>query len=237
MLTVTATILRGSAQADSQLSSFIPPNETGLLEVYDPTNQAYASEPFSTRASGTAIQQNIRSDLQNISGLPSSELSTLIQNVLGYTPTPAQLNELEGGVDPKTIGVLPTGIVSSVPLSGSATSITLVGSVSNSEHQTAYVATGSYGLAIVDVSNFQAPVVLGQLALGGTASDVAVDSTLHLAAVEIEHRPGVCERPGHVNRAAGMTEYPKLSCGEGAAEVERPAAYVHRAGIRPAARL
>jgi hypothetical protein len=45
------------------------------------------------------------------------------------------------------------------------------------------VATGSYGLAIVDASNFQSPVVLSQLALGGNATDVAVDTALGLAAV------------------------------------------------------
>jgi hypothetical protein len=61
--------------------------------------------------------------------------------------------------------------------------VTLVGSVTNAAQEIAYIATGSYGLAIVDVSNFQTPIVLGQVGFAGNASDVAVDPALNLAAV------------------------------------------------------
>ena len=59
----------------------------------------------------------------------------------------------------------------------------LIGSTTNTAQQTAYVATGSYGLAIVDASDYQSPTVLAQMQLTGTATDVAVDATLGLAAV------------------------------------------------------
>jgi hypothetical protein len=59
----------------------------------------------------------------------------------------------------------------------------LQGSSLDPAGQTGYVATGSYGLAIVNASSFQKPVVLGQIQLGGNSTDVAVDTKLQIAAV------------------------------------------------------
>jgi hypothetical protein len=42
---------------------------------------------------------------------------------------------------------------------------------------------GARGLGIVNVSQFQRPILLGQLELLGEATDVAVDATLKLAVV------------------------------------------------------
>ena len=50
-----------------------------------------------------------------------------------------------------------------LPLQGEAQSVVLAGSLINSSQQTAYITTGSYGLAIVDTSNFKSPVVLALL--------------------------------------------------------------------------
>ena len=77
----------------------------------------------------------------------------------------------------------PTGIISSLPLLGEAKGVVVEGSTTNSQTQTAYVATGSYGLAVVNASQFNNPIILGQLDLPGDATDVAVDSNLQIAAV------------------------------------------------------
>ena len=53
--------------------------------------------------------------------------------------------------------------------------MTLTGSISSQGGQTAYVATGPSGLAIVDASQFQKPILLSQFSLPGNATDVAVD--------------------------------------------------------------
>ena len=50
----------------------------------------------------------------------------------------------------------PTGVIASLQLLGEARAITLAGSTSNGA-QTAYVATGSYGLAIVNASRSTSP--------------------------------------------------------------------------------
>ena len=78
---------------------------------------------------------------------------------------------------------LTTGIVATLPLSGDAEDVTLAGSTNTTGGQTAYVATGSYGLAIVNASTVQQPVLLGQVQLPGDSIGVAVDPQLNIAAV------------------------------------------------------
>src|SRR5262249_15403745 len=74
--------------------------------------------------------------------------------------------EITQGLDPLDDRGFPTGIIATLPLSGSAQEVDVAGS-------TAYAAAGSGGLAIVDVSRFNKPILLAQLALGGSATDVA----------------------------------------------------------------
>jgi hypothetical protein len=68
-------------------------------------------------------------------------------------------------------------------LQGEAKEVVLAGRTDGASGQLAYVATGSYGLAIVDPRNMLKPVVVGQLELPGDAVDVSLDSRLGLAAV------------------------------------------------------
>src|SRR6202044_1508806 len=85
---------------------------------------------------------------------------------------------VNGSVTPGT-----TGIVASVPLQGTAQAVVLAGSVTDTTTTYAYVATGFYGLAILDVTNPFTPVIMSQLALAGNATGVAVDPSLETAVV------------------------------------------------------
>jgi len=91
--------------------------------------------------------------------------------------------EVLQGLNPLDGLAFPTGIISSLALPGEANIVTIDGSIVEAGRQTAYIATGSHGLAIVDVTKFDNPIVLGQLDLDGTAVDVAVDADLQIAAV------------------------------------------------------
>jgi methionine-rich copper-binding protein CopC len=118
-------------------------------------------------------------------------LGDLSEGVLGTNPNLADtdgdgindLGEIKASGDPLGGRAFPTGVVASLPLQGEAKAVTLEGSTTSAETQTAYVATGSHGLAIVDASNFQRPLVLSQLDLAGDAVDVAIDARLGIAAV------------------------------------------------------
>jgi hypothetical protein len=83
--------------------------------------------------------------------------------------------KLAEGLDPLSGKAFPTGIVATLPLSGGAQEIALTA-------KDAYLTTAS-GMAIVDTTQFDKPILLSQIALAGTPTDVAVDSNLQIAAV------------------------------------------------------
>ena len=95
----------------------------------------------------------------------------------------SDIAEVRQGRDPLGGRSLRTGVVSTLSLLGESKSVSLEGSITSAETQTAYIATGAYGLAIVDASNFQKPTILSQTDLTGDAVDVAVDSRLGIAVV------------------------------------------------------
>lgn len=84
--------------------------------------------------------------------------------------------ELEQGLDPLSGRSFPTGVVATLPIQGNAEKIAVDG-------DRIYAATGGYGLAVIDGTQFNNPVVLGQLDLPGAATGVGVDGSLQLAAV------------------------------------------------------
>jgi hypothetical protein len=190
-LNTNNVVARGSSKDGLALDTpvFLAPNSDFRIFVLDPTTQEWGYTNLATGASGknltvASVLLGPAYPFTNPDGLTS-----MADFILGLDPNtqivPGMTNlaALQQGLIGSRSLATTTGVVASVPLQGDARAVDLIGSTANTAQETAYVATGSYGLAIVDVSNFQAPVLLGQLALGGTATDVAVDSTLHLAAV------------------------------------------------------
>ncbi len=84
--------------------------------------------------------------------------------------------EVARGDNPLDGVALPLGVVGSLPLLGPARGVRVFGSE-------AYVATGSYGLALVDVTHPLRPVVTGQIDLPGDNRDVAVSRAHQIAGV------------------------------------------------------
>ena len=181
---VNGTDIRGVSH-DGNLSTFLPANSDVVLTVFQPHTGYTGTLDFQTGTSGQVADQgpvilapSTAPDSHGI-GIPDDAYQAL-----GIVPTKEQLAQLQQGIDPFAGSTIPTGVVANLPLQGQAEAVALTGSTSVQEGETAYVATGSAGLAIIDASNFQAPVVKSQLALnGGNATDVAVDPQLNIAAV------------------------------------------------------
>lgn len=89
-------------------------------------------------------------------------------------------SEIDQDLDPSENFIFPTGIIASVPLFGEAHEIVST-SIEITQQQILYIATGSHGLAIVDGSEFSNPIILSQLDLPGTSTDVDVDSQQNIA--------------------------------------------------------
>jgi hypothetical protein len=91
--------------------------------------------------------------------------------------------EVLRGLDPLGGRSLPTGVVSAVAMAGEAKEVVAAILASDPARQLAFVATGSSGLAVADVTDVSKPRLLGQLDLPGDATDVAVDPLLGIAVV------------------------------------------------------
>ena len=91
--------------------------------------------------------------------------------------------EVTEGLDPLGGRAIPTGVIATQALNGEAKAVVVEGSTTIAGRLTAFFATGSNGLAIVDASQFDKPSLLSQIALAGDSSDVDVDPTSNIAVV------------------------------------------------------
>ncbi len=168
-------IQRGVSASDGSLPSvFLAPSTPYSLTRFFPSSLGVTQTFFGSSPSGTATQ------------IPDGGF--LVQgatpdSVLGFKPTTAELAQLQQGINPFAAAPFLTGIASTLPLQGQAQKIVVVGSTLNQQQQLAYIATGTYGLAIVDTSRFATPTIMAELQLPGNSTDVSVDTHLQLAAV------------------------------------------------------
>ncbi|MEQ1844318.1 MAG: Ig-like domain-containing protein, partial [Nitrospira sp.] len=185
------TTFRGNVRQGQEIAQFLPANSAYNFAVFDPgTNRTYLelgeTGPSGLSTTSTAKLSSIGGidfDSDGISDIGEYVLGTDSESVDSNNDSVSDLSELQQGLDSLGGRGLPTGVVSSLSLKGEAKEVVLEGSTLNVESQTAYVATGSYGLAIVDASQFQKPVVLSQLDMPGDSVDVSVDASLAIAAV------------------------------------------------------
>ncbi len=186
--------VRGQTRPGGQYTLFVPAGGTlQKVSFFDPrTNSFGVTYPY--LRSGLPYQMPHPNFFPLADDAPDADSDGLydgVESVYGTNPNSADTDgdgindraEIQQGLDPLGGRAFPTGIIASLPLRGEAKEVVVEGSTLDSQRQTAYVATGSYGLAIVDASRFNNPIVLGQLDLPGDAVDVAVDTRLGIAAI------------------------------------------------------
>ncbi len=183
--------ITGKTGPGGQLNVFLPSDEDYSLFLYRPSTNHSEIVSGSTGASGSVVTSTILLSQLGGPDFNGDGIPDVGKVAMGLDPAlpDATVNglsyatNLENGLSPLGIQATFAGVAASLPLEGQAEALTLVGSELDSQGQTAYLATGSYGLAIVDASNFQKPTVLSQLSLPGNSVDVAVDPNLQIAAV------------------------------------------------------
>jgi hypothetical protein len=185
--------LRALSDNAGNFSLFLPPNTAYHLVVFDPFTDQVAHAYGATLASGKGV--DLTGDLafgpSTAADSDSDGLPDDVEFAVGTNPHKADTNgdgiddftALAEGLNPLGSTGIPTGVIASLPLQGEAKAIVAQGSTTDPTGQTLYVATGSYGLAVVDASKFNQPVVLGQVQLPGNSVDVAFAPGLNLAVV------------------------------------------------------
>ncbi|MEA5620007.1 ScyD/ScyE family protein [Cronbergia sp. UHCC 0137] len=182
----------GRTNTNGSYNTVLPANTEFDLFLYSTRTNRYEIISGTTSATGSTSNRDISltqfggvdSDGDGIGDIGEFTIGTSLNNSDTDGDGISDLAELQQGLDPLGGRAFPTGIISSLPLQGEAKAVVVAGSTNNSRNQTAYIATGSYGLAIVNASQFDNPIILGQLDLpGGDATDIAVDTNLQIAAV------------------------------------------------------
>ncbi len=182
---------RSTTQLGSIPNVIAPEGTIYNLYAFAPGSNRYAITS-GVISSGLARNQNpVSLDHQGGLDFDRDGLIDIGEYVIGTSQSVADsdgdglsdLAELQQGLNPLDGIGFPTGIIASLPLLGEAQDILMAASLSNPNAQHAYLATGSHGLAIVDASQFNDPIVLGCLDLPGTSVAVEINDGQTLAYV------------------------------------------------------
>ena len=176
--------LRGEIGDDGSISGVLPANGLFPITLFD-FDTGFVSEMFvRTGASGSTIDSvrliletdTIDTDGDSIPDIGERAIGTNPENADTDGDGISDFAELEQGLNPLDGVAATTGIQASLELLGTVQGIT-------TSENLVFAATGSHGLAIVDATEFDLPISLGQIDLPGNATDVGVDSSLGVAAV------------------------------------------------------
>jgi hypothetical protein len=188
-----STSLRVRSDNAGHFELFVPSSAFYELNVFDPETGLIGKESGITSPSGqwtplvgTMVFEASDSPDSDYDGLPDD-----IELAIGTSAHRRDSDgnglddfaEIQQGLDPLGGRAFPTGILAQLRPQGEVKQIVVAGATPTNQAELAYLATGSHGLAIVDVSRFAAPVLLAELDLPGDATDVAYDSTLQRVVV------------------------------------------------------
>ncbi len=172
---------------------FLPPDAFYHLAIFDPITGLISHGFGQTPQSGTGLDLTARlvfaastAPDSDGDGLPDDiefAVGTSVNKVDTDGDGLRDFVEIQQGLDPLGGLGLPVGVISTLPLVGETHEVVVTGSLLDAGVQTAYVATGTNGLAIVNTSALTMPVLLSQLDLPGDAVDVGIDTRLNIAAV------------------------------------------------------
>ena len=199
-------VLRQKSDANGNWSFFLPPDQRFHAVIFDPISGLVAHIYGITSPSG---QPTLMPAFPVF--LPSTDFDTDgdgladdVEFAVGTDPTkvnttgtgPDDFDKVEEGLDPLAGTTLETGVIAALPLgTGKTTGIALASPPNDSSKLMAHLAVMTTpfsgltfsGLAIVDVSQFNKPLLVGQLAFPFASSSanapLAVDPTVQVAAL------------------------------------------------------
>lgn len=190
------TELLGRGDPAGSLAGFSTAESTYRLVVFDPQTNSTASVQSTTARSGVSSGIALRKSPVHLVQVPEIDsdddgISDIAEMAVGTNPDVkdtdgdglSDYSEVQQDLDPLGGRVPPTGVLSSLLVKGEANHIIVNGATGVDERYTAFVATGSYGVSIVDATRVSQPLVLGELDLLGDSTDIDVDSRLGIAAV------------------------------------------------------
>ena len=191
------TVFAGRLSSSGSLVVSLRERSSFTVSMFDPVSRLTNTSQFSTGRGGTRMTVPFMvSQVESISSdVDQDGLGPIAETAIGTSPTLADtdgdgvsdLAEIEQGTDPLGGLAFPTGIIATLDLLVQTKAVDVSGSAGDADTRIAVAATGTNGIAVVDASQFDQPIILGQLDLNGDSQDVAVDaisSTAVVAAAE-----------------------------------------------------
>ena len=183
--------LRGVVRETGGLRAFLPADKELRFTLYDPVSNRVARETLVTASSGQRTTLPVFAFLPT-SGMEDSDgdrLVDLAERVVGTNRERADSDgdglsdfaEIRSGASPVGGRPIAIGVLGTIALTGEALAVASV-SVDGTNPLT-FIATGSYGLAIVATATSGMPTLVSEFNLAGTAKDVAVEAAQSLAVV------------------------------------------------------
>ncbi len=176
--------LRTKSDDQGHWDLFLPAQTGVQTTTYDPVSGLVAHGSGYTNTGGTPTQLNpglfrpsVDQDTDG-DGLPDD-----VEFAIGTNPNKADTDgdgkndfaELDSGQNPIDDRPAATGIVSALPVGDAAHDIALAPDFRDLSRSLAYVASGTTGLTVVDVTDFNHPISIAQLALAGSVDHVSID--------------------------------------------------------------
>jgi uncharacterized protein YjiK len=188
-----SNVLTAQSDVNGRFSFFLPQLADYHLRAFDPVTGLISHGRGSTGPSGggTDLTRNLvflgsTANDSDFDGLPDDIEAAIGSNPNGSDTDKDGLDdftEIAQGLDPLGGLGIPVGVASAATFNGTAEAVAVMGAVGNSSQLTAVVATGSYGLALVDATRILEPRLLAELDLPGNNTDVALDTVRGLAAI------------------------------------------------------
>lgn len=174
--------LRVSFDLNGRFDIVLEPETSYKVAVFNPLANTIGSLIFETESSGTIDTDALLPLLLPDQGeLGVNGLSEFASYIVGADPD--ILDSLSPGSGISDAELLRSGLIDDIQLpsvTGPVGSVSLLGEALTveladvGEGPMAFVATGSHGLAVLDLANARQPVVLAELDLPGNAVDIAV---------------------------------------------------------------
>ncbi len=182
----TGLIRRGQTEDDGTLNNLpLAANRDYWISYLDPGTLASGTIHFLSANTGlpTTIPQ-ARLVPTSLADDDDDGLSNLAESIVGTSPGNSDTDgdgtndykEVTSGLNPLDGIALPVGTVAVLPVSGRAQAICISGSE-------AFLATGTFGLAAVNITDPLRPVRLGEIDLPGSSFDITFSPQHRVAAV------------------------------------------------------
>ncbi|MBW3598668.1 MAG: hypothetical protein KY475_15520, partial [Planctomycetes bacterium] len=182
--------LAGRTNAQGQFTTVLPTDSEYTLTLYDAsTNRSGVYRGISGASGATTRLGTLILDQFGGLDADGDRIPDVGERAIGTDPNQADTDgdgisdstEIEQSLNPLDDRESPVGVTAATALDGAAQEVVVEAESGRGGRQLAYLATGDHGLAVVDVSRFNSPVVLGQVDLPGFNGDVAVDAHRELA--------------------------------------------------------